>query len=289
LGHRYNPPAPFEVFVRSEVVERLLSINRGFYQSFADPFRATRGRLQPGVARALESIRLDANVLDLGCAHGLLAKELEGGEFSGGYVGLDSSQPLLDSAPDHLQPPHYKFALVDLGDEEWPETARALLAEGSAPEQGFSESSISFDRVSEVPASEQSVANSSVLFDWVFAFAVLHHLPSPGLRQSTAVAIRALLKAEGRVAVSVWDFLASPRLRDRIVPWDTVGISEEDVGEGDYLVDWREGGSGVRYVHHFAQDELHKLAIQAGFRVSQEFRSDGENGRLGLYQIWEIA
>ncbi len=275
--------------MRPEIIERLLSINREFYQSFADPFRATRGRLQPGVARALESARSDANVLDVGCAHGLLAEELERGGFSGNYVGLDSSQPLIDSVPEHLQPPHYKFALADLGDEEWPEAARALLAEGSAPEQSFSESSISFDRVSEVPASEQSVVNSSTLFDWVFAFAVLHHLPSSDLRIATTAAIRALLTTDGRVAVSVWDFLASPRLRNRIVPWDTVGMSEEDVGEGDYLVDWREGGSGVRYVHHFTQDELHELAVQAGFRVAQEYRSDGENSQLGKYQVWEVA
>ena len=275
--------------MRPEVVERLLNINREFYQSFADPFRATRGRLQPGVARALESAPLDANVLDVGCAHGMLSEELERGGFSGSYVGLDSSQPLLDSVPDHLQPPRYQFALADLGDEEWPETARALLAEGSAPEQSLSESSISFDRVSEVPDSEQSVAKSSDLFDWVFAFAVLHHLPSSDLRRSTAAAIRPLLTTDGRVAVSVWAFLASPRLRHRIAPWDTVGISKEEVDEGDYLVDWREGGSGVRYVHHFAAEELHELAVQAGFRVAQEFRSDGENGRLGLYQIWDIA
>ncbi len=255
--------------MRPEVVERLLSINREFYQSFAEPFRATRGRLQPGVMRALETVPLEANMLDLGCAHGLLAGEMAGRDFSGNYLGLDSSSMLLDSVPDHLQPSHFRFALADLGDEGWPETARSLLSEDLS--------------------SEQSAANSSAPFDWVYAFAVLHHLPSSDLRASTAAAIGSLLKPGGRVAVSVWDFLASPRLADRVVPWDTVGLSKKDVDEGDYLVDWREGGSGVRYVHHFPQEELHKLAEEAGFRVSQEFRSDGENGRLGLYQIWEIA
>jgi hypothetical protein len=91
------------------------------------------------------------------------------------------------------------------------------------------------------------------------------------------------------VAVSVWDFLASPRLADRVVPWDTVGISEKDVDGGDYLVDWREGGSGVRYVHHFTQAELNQLAKDGGFRVIDDYRSDGENSQLGLYQIWEVA
>jgi SAM-dependent methyltransferase len=169
-------------------------------------------------------------VLDLGCAHGLLAEELNSRGHSGIYVGLDSSQPLLDSTPNHL-PPRYQFALADLGDEEWTPTAQRLLSESLE--------------------AEQNLIESSTLFDWVFAFAVLHHLPSSELRRSTAAAFGALLKADGRVAVSAWDFLASARLQERVVAWDTVGLSEEDVGEGDYLVDWREGGDGVRYVHHF--------------------------------------
>ncbi len=255
--------------MRPEVVESLLSINREFYQSFAEPFRATRGRLQPGVMRALEKVPLEANMLDLGCAHGLLAGEMAGRDFSGIYLGLDSSSMLLDSVPDHLQPPRYRFALADLSTDDWLETARSTLDQGSASEQG--------------------VPESSNPFDWAFAFAVLHHLPSANLRSSTAAAIGSLLRPGGRVAVSVWDFLASPRLADRVVPWDTVGISEKDVDGGDYLVDWREGGSGVRYVHHFTQAELNQLAKDGGFRVIDDYRSDGENSQLGLYQIWEVA
>ncbi len=255
--------------MRPEVVESLLSINREFYQSFAEPFRATRGRLQPGVMRALEKVPLEANMLDLGCAHGLLAGEMAGRDFSGIYLGLDSSSMLLDSVPDHLQPPRYRFALADLSTDDWLETARSTLDQGSASEQG--------------------VPESSNPFDWAFAFAVLHHLPSANLRSSTAAAIGSLLSPGGRVAVSVWDFLASPRLVDRVVPWDTVGISEKDVDGGDYLVDWREGGSGIRYVHHFTQAELNQLAEDGGFRVIDDYRSDGENSQLGLYQIWEVA
>ncbi|GMR11358.1 MAG: hypothetical protein BMS9Abin28_2189 [Anaerolineae bacterium] len=260
---------PRGVLVRREVVERLLNINRGFYQSFAEPFRATRGRLQPGVVQVLESVRLDGNVLDLGCAHGVLAEELRERGFSGRYVGLDASRPLLESISDPLQPPRYQFGLADLSHEDWAETARNLLSEGTAY--------------------RPTDAGDSTQFDWAFAFAVLHHLPTIELRRSIAGAIRALLSPGGRVAVSVWDFLASPRLQDRIVPWETVDVIEGELDGGDYLVDWREGGRGVRYVHHFTEDELHKLAEDAGYRVAQEFRSDGENGRLGLYQIWEVA
>ena len=208
-------------------------------------------------------------MLDLGCAHGLLAGETARRDFSGIYLGLDSSSMLLDSVPDQLQPPRYRFALADLSKDDWPQTVRTSLDQGSASDQG--------------------VPDSSNPFDWAFAFAVLHHLPSVNLRASAAAAIGSLLRPGGRAAVSVWDFLASPRLVDRVVPWDAVGLSKKDVDGGDYLVDWREGGSGVRYVHHFTQAELSELAEDGGFRVIDNYRSDGENSQLGLYQIWEIA
>jgi hypothetical protein len=72
-------------------------------------------------------------------------------------------------------------------------------------------------------------------------------------------------------------------------PWNTIGLSESDVDPGDYLLDWRQGGQGVRYVHHFSQAELEELAEAAGYEVIESYLSDGENGRLGLYQVWQIA
>ena len=53
------------------------------------------------------------------------------------------------------------------------------------------------------------------------------------------------------------------------------------------LQDWRSGGRGLRYVHHFNENELSSLAGESGFRVLETFHSDGTPGNLGLYQIWE--
>ena len=55
---------------------------------------------------------------------------------------------------------------------------------------------------------------------------------------------------------------------------------------GDYLLDWRSGGQGLRYVHHFSREELGALAAAYGFEVVETFESDGEGGRLGLYGVW---
>lgn len=255
--------------MHAEVVERLLDINRGFYQSFAEPFRASRGRLQPGVARALTQVELDADLLDLGCGHGLLAEALHQRGFSGRYVGLDASSELLGAIPAELQPPHFHFARADLAGPEWGQMAESPLVENRNSNNGEEP-----DRTG---------------FDWAFAFAVLHHIPSSGLRAAVAERVRSLLKGGGRFAVSVWDFLASPRIAERIVKWQAVDLEDSQVEEGDYLIEWREGGRGFRYVHHFTEHALAELAAQGGFRVIEQYRSDGENGRLGIYQIWEAA
>jgi hypothetical protein len=59
------------------------------------------------------------------------------------------------------------------------------------------------------------------------------------------------------------------------------------VEQGDYLLDWRRGGLGIRYVHHFSAEELARLAADSGFRIIESFDSDGKEGDLSLYQVWE--
>ena len=46
---------------------------------------------------------------------------------------------------------------------------------------------------------------------------------------------------------------------------------------------------GLRYVHLYSRCELANLADQTGFSLLEEFESDGEGGRLGLYQIWRAV
>jgi len=66
-----------------------------------------------------------------------------------------------------------------------------------------------------------------------------------------------------------------------------------DVEEGDTLLDWRhhcddqDKEPGLRYVHLFSREELSGLAQGAGFRIVDEFESDGQGERLGLYQVWQ--
>jgi SAM-dependent methyltransferase len=235
-----------------QIVERLLRLNREFYQTFAKPFIETRKRLQPGVLRILEDLDLEESILDLGCGSGELARELARRGHRGRYVGLDMSEDLLAAAVDDQPHPGATFVLADLADAGW-------HADLSSP------------------------------FERIFAFAVLHHIPGDALRLRLVREMRELLAPQSSVKLSVWDFLASERLRARVVDWDAVGLRWEDVDRSDYLLDWRRGGHGLRYVHHFTEAALDDLAARGGFSVERTYRSDGEGGRLGLYQVWRMT
>ncbi len=127
--------------------------------------------------------------------------------------------------------------------------------------------------------------------DWgvVSAFAVLHHIPDQALRLRLLRQARACLPVGGWFFHSEWQFLNSPRWRKRIQPWERAGLSAAAVDPDDYLLDWRHGGEGLRYVHHFSESELASLAALSGFRVLETFYSDGKEGNLALYQVWEAV
>jgi (p)ppGpp synthase/HD superfamily hydrolase len=129
----------------------------------------------------------------------------------------------------------------------------------------------------------------SIVGGWgvIMAFAVLHHIPSVKLRTGLLHTVRGLLADDGRFILSNWQFLTSEKLRARIQSWKVTGIEETDVDAGDYLLDWRSGGEGLRYVHHFNESELSALARESGFMIRETFYSDGESGKLGLYQVWQ--
>jgi tRNA (uracil-5-)-methyltransferase TRM9 len=238
--------------MNADTTARLVGINRDFYERFGDAFSATRHRIQPGVRRFLERLHGDESILDLGCGNGEIARELAKRGHRGSYLGVDFSVSLLRDAESQPEQIHAKFIAMDL----------TRLAE--------------------------HYQELSVTGNWVVVtmFAVLHHIPSAGLRVEVLRTVRRLLKEDGIFILSNWQFLNSAKLKARIQPWEAASLSGSEVDRGDYLLDWRSGGNGLRYVHHFDEAELAQLAKASGFRVVEMFHSDGDAGNLGLYQIW---
>jgi tRNA (uracil-5-)-methyltransferase TRM9 len=269
----------------STTAARLLKINRDFYDQFGDSFSATRQRVQPGVRRMLNMLTGDEAILDLGCGNGELARVLARRNHHGSYLGLDFSLPLLKNAESQPEAFPIKFLQADLT-SDWEyviaiPSLRAYFPEGhrdNVTKQSPTHGGIALSHPTDAPRND--------LYDLVFCFAVLHHIPSFELRLKILEKVRALLKPEGRFIHSNWQFLNSEKLKARIQPWEAAAISSVEVDAGDYLLDWRSGGRGLRYAHHFTEEELFQLAQAGGFRIVESFYSDGANNKLGLYQIW---
>ena len=213
-------------------------------------------RLQPGVRRILTGLPIEARILDLGCGNGELWRALAESGHQGNYVGLDSSDELLQIAVSSKPPSKRNSAIfiqADISATDW---------EAKLPE---------------------------IKFDVILAFAVLHHIPGGPLRSRILRTVHRLLAPGGVYIHSVWQFLNSARLQKRIQPWERIDLRREQVDSGDCLLDWRRGGYGLRYVHHFTDEELALLANMSGFHIESAFLSDGEGGKLGLYQIWKAV
>jgi len=252
--------------MNSVVAERLLTINHEFYNSFGVQFSATRQRLQPGVKKILDSIQNDVSILDLGCGNGHFLRELSRRGHKAPLLGVDYSLPLLRDARE-ASVPGVLFREVDL---------TKLSAN----------SDILTAPVAVLGGGDAALSEISGGWDVITMFATLHHIPSTEMRLDILRTVRELLKEDGKFILSNWQFLNSEKLRSRIQSWDKVGINENDLDEGDYLLDWRSGGEGMRYVHQFSVGELLGLAEQAEMRVVDSFSSDGDGGNLGLYQVW---
>jgi SAM-dependent methyltransferase len=235
----------------STTAARLIELNRDFYTRFGDSFSATRHRIQPGVRRVLEMLNGDESILDLGCGNGELARELAQRGQRGSYLGVDFSLPLLRNAKSQPEGFSATFMQVDL---------------------------TTLDKLSIL---------DDLSFDFIFAFAVLHHIPSSDLRLNILKKIFQWLKPDGYFIHSNWQFLNSEKLKSRIQDWSKAGLSPDDVDPNDFLLDWRSGGEGLRYVHHFGRIELQELARWTNFQIKDTFYSDGETGNLGLYQVWQ--
>ncbi|HKG53868.1 MAG TPA: methyltransferase domain-containing protein [Anaerolineales bacterium] len=237
----------------SKTAARLIEMNREFYTRFGASFSATRHRIQPGVRGVLGLLKGDESILDLGCGNGELARELGRRGHRGSYLGIDFSLPLLQEADAQSEGFSAKFLQIDL-------TELSAFSPQLSLEGGWAV---------------------------ILAFAVLHHIPSVELRLDILRTVHQWLQTDGMFIHSNWQFLNSEKLKARIQPWESVGLSSPEVDAGDYLLDWRSGGKGLRYVHHVDEGELDKLAKVTGFRIMDVFHSDGEAGNLGLYQVWK--
>ena len=232
--------------------ERLLALNRAFYAAFARPFAASRPVSDPALICILPHIPHRASVLDVGCGNGRLAALLDRERPGVTYVGVDAVPELIEEArvqTQRLAAISVDFCVADVARPGWG---------GALP---------------------------NAPFDCAAALAVLHHIPGFDTRLGVMREIAGLLGPGGCLIVSTWQFLDSPRLRRKVVDWAEVGIADAALEPGDYLLDWKREGRGLRYCHLVEGPEVGHLAAGSGLRVRETFRAGGREGNLSLFAI----
>jgi len=241
--------------MQPELVEKLLRLNQEFYATYAQSFAATRHSVQPGVQCLLPQIMQSEVVLDLGCGNGNLAELLKSEGFCGSYFGIDENGYFLEQAEVATQDSacgSYTFRQGSLASFDWLE----LVDEADA----------------------------------ICSFATLHHLPGADLHRQLFSSVSSKLSPKARFFLSCWQVLGNQRLEKRLVPWKPIGLENEQIKENDLLMDWRADPgkpAKLRYVHHFSPSELRALGDSQGLVLQEEFFSDGKEGNLGLYQVWQ--
>ncbi|MCD4738092.1 MAG: class I SAM-dependent methyltransferase [Anaerolineae bacterium] len=228
-----------------QIRDFLRDLNQKFYDTFAGEFASSRGRTEPGFERLLAQVKPGSRVLALGCGHGRVAFLLPAGCS---YTGVDFSTKMLAQVKASGQERDMRFVVADLSSESWP-------------------------------------ADVGGQYDWITIRAVFQHIPGYTARTRILRQATTLLAPGGRIVLANWQFLAAKRLHRRIQAWSEVGLSETEVENGDYLLDWQRGGRGLRYVHLVGEAETKRLAAGADLTITEMFRADGRENNLTLYAV----
>lgn len=229
-----------------QTAERLVALNRDFYERFGAEFTRSRGRPQPGWKQLLPELApaRPLSVLDVGCADGRFGRYLHAGGIDLAYCGVDFAGSLLEVA-------HAPYPM------------RLLALDMSRPG--------CLDGLGE--------------FHLVACLSTLQHIPGYKDRARLLAEMRDCLAPAGLLILANWQFLTNERQRRKVRDWSQAGIDPAEVEPGDYLLSWERGGNGLRYAAYVDETATADLAAAAGLRIVGQFRADGREGDLNLYTL----
>ena len=214
----------------------LEEMNARFYRRFAGSFHQTRGYGWPGWRALLDDLpNRPLSVYDIACGNGRLTELLEHvwcTEHQGkvaGYVGIDRDLSLLAHAQERQRPFSCQWGTFNWSAPEQEcgsDHYRSLMVQGGA--------------------------------DWITLFGVMHHVYSASARVNLVSWAAQFLKPQGRLSISLWDFGAQRRYRNKTLLWaDHMqdGLAHDLVEEGDFLLGWKGEVDTPRYCHWMNREE----------------------------------
>lgn len=231
--------------MRDEIVQQLLALNREFYDAQADSFAGSRVSPQPGFASLLPHLPRPC------------PRFLDVGCGNGRFAQFLQSKNRIGS-----------FVGVDFSEE--------LLAHAAQNAVGTFHQRNLLERDCLADLGEFSAISS---------LAVFHHIPGKANRIRLMREMKEQLAADGRILLSNWQFMDSPRQRRKVQNWAEIGLTADDVEPNDYLLAWQRGGFALRYACHIDAAETAEIAQAADLTIVVQFRSDGKEGDLSLYTV----
>jgi len=192
-------------------------------------------------------VQAGEKVLDLGCGNGRLFTMLKEKKIE--YLGVDSSDKIINIAREKYGPAGAKFLTVEALDLPFPEN----------------------------------------YFHKVFSIAVLHHIPSEEFRLKFLTEIKRVLKPRELLILTVWNLRKNYWLLFKYTILRIIGKSKMDSGDVLYPWRDSNGKTVInRYIHCFNKRELEKLTEKAGFKLKESgFLSRGKSKKINIYLIAE--
>lgn len=267
--------------MQQKVIRQLNQLNQQFYEKIALDFSASRNFAWQGwekIIKIWQKNRLKPEkiqVLDIACGNGRLAEFLKEKKLDFDYCGLDNAPSLLAIAKDSLAEKKIEAKLIN------------------------------FDLIATYLKNQEITWPLSQQFDLITVFGLSHHLPSQDLRRHFFQSLLPLLKNDGLLAISNWQFATEERFAKNILNWQKILENPEinlwqklklkkllkNLENHDYLLDWRRfqetsNKSAVqRYCHHLCETEMQELMSQTGWEIVEQFLADGKSGQLNAYFV----
>lgn len=222
--------------MNDSTIKQILALNTKFYQSVATHFSKTRQSNWKGWIRVVNFFEEVENpkVLDIGCGNGRFLNFLKENTTT-----------------------KFEYTGIDNNAE--------LLAEAQSKNPDFKFSNL------DVFANLDSLKEN---YNFIVVFGLMHHIPGKEFREKWLCTVVGMLKENGILVLTFWDFKAEKVLKE--LP-----------DEGDYILGWDKKPETERYAHKFTEKELNEISTNYDVELVEKFEADGKDNKSNKYLIFK--
>jgi SAM-dependent methyltransferase len=149
------------------------------------------------------------------------------------YVGVDNSGKLIEIAGERFKDTGYEFLVGD------------ILELGKLPQTGF---------------------------DYVYAVAVLQHIPGSDLQIAALKQLKNKVKEDGKIVITVWNLWSQKKFKKLILKFILLKLIKKNrMNFGDILFEGFNQKS-KRYYHAFRMRELKKIIKKSGLKIEKIYK-----------------